>query len=467
MFALAMVVFPLFQAIAQTPAASPWQLAGSNPSRYVMAAAGSATDEKGATLTLRSITEGSGFGTVTAIIPADTLRNHRVRLSAEIEAQAISGSASVWIRVDSGSQTLALDNGADQGVRGTTGARHMDVELYVPRSATRLVFGLLVSGTGTATAHDVRLVARPVADTNGGIGPEAGRVLDSAFAIVRRASLWRDTVTWSRVEPEVRRIAAGAESAADVYPALRTLLARLGDRHSFFLRPQGAQSFRTGGAENPKPVVRVYRPGVGYVSVPGYSGGDQSAALAYARSMQESLAQAAADGAGTCRWIVDLRSNGGGNMWPMLGGLRPFLGEEGLGSFVNPGASTRPWHARDQVNVAVSPGLVPLESANVAVLTGPRTASSGEAVTISFRGRPRTRSFGLATAGVSTANTAFRLPDGSLMFLTTAVEADRTGRKYGEKIEPDEKIDATLSTATEDAQIARALAWLEAQDCER
>jgi hypothetical protein len=62
---------------------------------------------------------------------------------------------------------------------------------------------------------------------------------------------------------------------------------------------------------------------------------------------------------------------------------------------------------------------------------------------------------------------SFRLPDGSLIFLTTAVEADRTGREYGEKIEPDEKIDATASTATEDAQIARGLAWLKAQACER
>lgn len=86
--------------------------------------------------------------------------------------------------------------------------------------------------------------------------------------------------------------------------------------------------------------------------------------------------------------------------------------------------------------------LSPLVSAWVAVLTGPRTASSGEAVAIAFRGRPDTRSFGLPTAGLSTANGTFPLPDGSMLLLTAAVDADRTGRKYRDKVDPDETIGA-------------------------
>jgi C-terminal processing protease CtpA/Prc len=109
--------------------------------------------------------------------------------------------------------------------------------------------------------------------------------------------------------------------------------------------------------------------------------------------------------------------------------------------------------------------LAPLESANVAVLTGPRTASSGEAVTISFIGRPRTRSFGLPTAGLSTANATMTLPDGAMILLTTAVEADRTGKRYGEKLAPDEVLPAAASGATDDPQLDRAVAWLKSQAC--
>jgi C-terminal processing protease CtpA/Prc len=389
-----------------------------------------------------------------------------VRISADIETKEVSTSASVWIRADSGERMLVLDNGTDQGIRGTTDSpKHMDVTVFVPKSATTLVFGLLVSGSGEATARNVRIAARPVATANSPLAPEAQRELDAAFAMVRRGSMWRDTVTWSKVEPEVRAIAAGSETASDTYPAIRELLARLGDHHSFLMKPQGAAAFRTGGAQNPRPAVRVQTDGVGYISVPAYSGVEKTAAEAYVRAVHDSLAGAAANGAGTCRWILDLRTNGGGNMWPMLAGLRPFLGEAGLGSFVTAEGSAPLWHARDMIDLPPGAALLPLESANVAVLTGPRTASSGEAVTISFIGRPRTRSFGLPTAGLSTANSTLTLPDGAMILLTTSVEADRNGKRYGEKITPDEMIPATPAGVAGDPQLDRAIAWLRSQSC--
>jgi carboxyl-terminal processing protease len=444
-----------------------WSLGGSNPSGYVMAADGSPMSAAGATLSLRSTNSTpSAFGSLSAAIPADTLAGRRVRISADIEAKDVSKATSVWLRADSSGKVLILDNGLDRGIKGgTISPSHMDVTINVPSSATTLVFGLLLSGTGEATARNVRIIARPAVTAGTPLAPAAQRELDSAFAIVRSRSLWRDTVTWSRVEPDVRAIAAGSETAADTYPAIRALLLRLGDHHSFLMKPQGAAAFRAGGAENQRPVVRVQTDGVGYISVPAYSGGDKTAAESYVRTVHDLLARAVSDGAGTCRWILDLRTNGGGNMWPMLGGLRPFVGEVGLGSFVSAAGSSPLWHARDHVDLRPPATLAPLESANVAVLTGPRTASSGEAVTISFIGRPRTRSFGLPTAGLSTANTTMTLPDGAMILLTTAVEADRTGKRYGEKLTPDEVIPAAASGATEDPQMDRAIAWLKLQSC--
>ena len=462
-------VVPVLSAlhVARAQDGRKWTLGGSKPADYVMTADGSPMASAGATLSLRStVPTANGFGSLSTAIPADTLTGRRVRISADIETRDVSMSASVWLRVDSSGRVLVLDNGVDQGLKGTsTNPKHMEVTLYVPTSATALVFGLLLSGTGEATARNVRIVARPAVTANTPLAPEAQRELDSALAIVRRGSLWRDTVTWSRVEPEVRALAAGSETASDTYPAIRALLARLGDHHSFLMRPQGATAFRTGGAENPRPLVRVQMDGIGYISVPAYAGADQAAATAYVRAVHDSLVRAVANGAGTCRWILDLRTNGGGNMWPMLGGLRPFAGEAGLGSFVSATGSGPLWHARDQVDLQPPPTLAPLESANVAVLTGPRTASSGEAVTISFIGRPRTRTFGLPTAGLSTANATMILPDGAMILLTTAVEADRTGRRYGEKLTPDEVIPAGATGATDDPQADRAIEWLKSQSC--
>lgn len=451
---------------AEAQDAFQWLLAKPS-SGYTAQADGSPLAAPGATLSLQSTSaETSSFGTVTAIMSEDSLAGRRIHISGDLETIEVSRSASLWVRADSGAKVLALDNGLEQGIIGTTtGSKHMDVMVYVPKSTTRLVFGLLLRGTGKATARNVRLVASPVIALGTPLGVEAHRELDAALDIVRRASLWRDTVTWSRVEAEVRLMAAGSESAAETYPAIRMLLTRLGDHHSFLMMPRSASAFHAGGAQNPRPEVRVQSKGIGYISVPAYGGADKAAAESYVRAVYDSLARSVASGAGTCRWIVDLRSNRGGNMWPMLGGLRPFLGKAGLGSFVSAAGSAPLWHARDVVDVAPPSILSPLDSANVAVLIGPSTASAGEAVTISFIGRPHARTFGSPTAGLSTANATNRLPDGAMILLTVAVEADRTGKRYGHAIEPDEVIPSAQNGAMDDPQLDRAITWLRAQPC--
>ena len=39
---------------------------------------------------------------------------------------------------------------------------------------------------------------------------------------------------------------------------------------------------------------------------------------------------------GACRYIVDLRGNDGSNMWPMLNGVAPLLGDSPFGRMVSP-----------------------------------------------------------------------------------------------------------------------------------
>lgn len=248
-----------------------------------------------------------------------------------------------------------------------------------------------------------------------------------------------------------------------MYPAITALLQRLGDHHNFLESPSRRVAEREVGS-NPALQTRVLSERVGWMSVPGYAGNDADSTRAYAARMHAAL-RAMAPRA-VCGWVVDLRPNTGGNVWPMLAGLQPFLGPDTLGSFVvrttsgptrAPGSSG--WVAGAHVTAAPPRDLTSLASAYVAVLTGPRTASSGEAVAIAFRGRPRTRSFGLPTAGLSTAPAGFPLPDGALLMLTTATDADRMGRPYGGTVMPDEAVQ-DRGTGVEDAALAAAVRWL-------
>jgi hypothetical protein len=448
--------------LAQQPA---WTKGGTPGGDHVIVAAtGSAFEGAGASLTLRSNTAPpSMVGTVEASVSADSFRGRRVRLKADIDARGVAGNTSPFLRVEGPAGRLAFDWGNQNPLTGTASG-HREATVYVPNEATRLVFGLIMSGSGEAAAHGLRFEALPPVSIDAPLAPAAQRLLDSAIALVRTNALWRDTVTWSKVEPRVRAIAAGSTTTADVYPAIRALLTSLGDHHSFLMPPDATRQFQTGGAQNPRPEVRALADSIGYISVPAYSGDDGAAMKRYVVEVHDALTATAAKT--SCRWIVDLRGNGGGNMWPMLGGLRPFLGEAGLGSFVGSKGPGPLWHARDVVDVPLTPALASLDSAYVAVLTGPRTGSSGEAVTISFIGRPRTRSFGLPTAGLSTANGEYSLPDSSMILLTVSVEADRNGKRYGGKIDPSEIVAADPTGG--DAQLARATAWLRAQPgCQR
>lgn len=285
-------------------------------------------------------------------------------------------------------------------------------------------------------------------------------VLEAAIALIKENALRRDAVAWDVVEPRARAMAAGATKSSDVYPAIRYLIDQLGDNHSRLATPDQTAAFFSGGAQNPAVETRALPRNVGYVGMPGYSGADTSAMWTYTTRTHRAIESTARSAA--CGWIVDLRQNTGGNMWPMLAGLKPFLGSAELGSFENAGGRGAPWVAGQNVDID-PPAALDLTSAWVAVLTGPRTASSGEVVAIAFRGRPRTRSFGEPTAGLSTANRTFVLPDGAMLVLTTAIDVDRNGRRYGEKVDPDENVgplNARAAGPDRDLALEAATTWL-------
>jgi carboxyl-terminal processing protease len=106
---------------------------------------------------------------------------------------------------------------------------------------------------------------------------------------------------------------------------------------------------------------------------------------------------------------VDLRGNVGGNMWPMLAGIGPLLGEgDDLGEFMNTSGHSV-WVYRSGTAAEVENGKLnaypsvagePYHVAglpNVAVLIDRSTGSSGEAIAVAFRGRADTRFFGQHT----------------------------------------------------------------------
>jgi carboxyl-terminal processing protease len=348
-----------------------------------------------------------------------------------------------------------------------------------------------------------------------------------AFFVIQRNALMRDRVDWPAVRLEADRLRHGARSTRDTYPAIQLVLQRLGDHHSHLVSPEGAREMRAGSnvtlgltalwperavatvspggpaeragvrpgdviesvdgeaprhvlgvvllpwgrpvvlglRRGPEPisvhltpqsmpfnhpaVVRSLQGGFGYIDIPGVVGGGGSFDTDAVTAIR------GIDTAPICGWVVDLRRNVGGNMWPMLHAVRPVLGEG------NPFTYRFGKGPRSQEPVYSLKQPAPA----VAVLTSRLTVSSGELLTIAFRGPDSTRTFGEATGGVSTSNMTVPLVDGAILVLTVSRAADRTGREYDGPIEPDEPvaIDWTRIGSDDDPVIRTATDWLREQ----
>ena len=280
--------------------------------------------------------------------------------------------------------------------------------------------------------------------------------------IVEQNSINRYKIDWPNYKDQVWAKVGSAKTIVEAESAMVLALALLKDNHSQIVIDNKRSLYGGVGCQAAPAITTstIAEPAIGYVEVRGFSGTDPEG-IALAQAIQNDIARQ--DDKKLKGWIVDLRRNVGGNMYPMIAGLGPLLGEGRCGNFYDADNNLKATYAyqngvallNQSSMVAVSrPYRLLNENANVAVLIGSATASSGEATTIAFVGRANTRLFGAASCGVSTGNSQYDLPFyGYRLNLFTVNIGDRTGKIYGGEIKPDELV-------TEDQVLARAVKWI-------
>ena len=335
------------------------------------------------------------------------------------------------------------------------------------------------------------------------ITADAAAFLDNALDTMRQHALHAQSVDWAAVRTEAFKRAGGAFNPIDTYPAIYWALVQLGDPGAHLRLPPGlypdqiallqqaerdAVNNAPAGAREqtsvPTPftsrrlpeghIVTVQGRNFGFIVLPRCSAKDNDGLLLYAADVRRILTELTAQN--PKGWVVDLRGNTGGNMWPMLAGIGPILGDGSVGSFVaNDGnvswfyqdgkTGTRNPAGLETVSLTLEeePVLQTPSAAPVAILVDNSTASSAEAITIAFHGRPASRSFGSRTAGKSTAVQPFKLDDGAELYLTTAIDADRSGKPYPDGFTPDQVISfngGSMPQESNDQVLLAAQTWL-------
>ncbi|WP_456362423.1 S41 family peptidase [Xanthomonas arboricola] len=439
----------LFCMHATAGAAAPWQLVAGGTDYQLDAAQGDVQAAEGARLRLSAgANRTAAFGAVAVHLDAVALRGQSLALDGFLQTSKAVPGANLWMRaVDAKGKVVAFETSQSERVSGSAQA-HRGIEMQIPEQANRLAVGVVLAGDGAVEVTRLRLIAQPVVDV-----ASATEILDVAIPAIRDHALQRSRIDWAAREPQLRAQAAGMREAG-AYTAIEALIAELDDGHSFLMRPTAHRQMEARAAARPAVQARLLPPDVGYVEVIGLMTSSNDVRGAHQRALAGALDGMASQA--RCGWIIDLRKNTGGTMWPMVNGLQALLGDQVLGYFVDVAGKQTPWQAR-----AVPTGE-PRQSQTglpVAALIGPRTASAGEMVAIAFRGRPATRSFGQPSAGQTTSNRSVDLPGGGVLAIASSVLLDRNGQRVDGALQPDEVLGAQTDP------IATAAQWLRAQQC--
>ena len=105
-----------------------------------------------------SYKEGS-FGAKSASIPADFIGN-QIMLKGFLKTTDVVGYAGLWMRVeDAEGEIVSFNNMADQEINGTRDWASYGFTLDLPENSKKIVYGILLVGTGTMWADNLEITA--------------------------------------------------------------------------------------------------------------------------------------------------------------------------------------------------------------------------------------------------------------------------------------------------------------------
>ena len=280
------------------------------------------------------------------------------------------------------------------------------------------------------------------------VPPSAEIYGKNALSTIDKNGIFAGNDEWKSTYNECLKMIENAKSYDDTYDAIRKALSVGGGKHSMLMTKSESQD-TTESYDEVLPTVSLDGD-IAIIKLPDFLG-TAEAGQKYAKVAEDFIHENRDKIKGV---VLDLRGNTGGDMGPMATAVSSLL----------PDGELVYYHYRSyDVPVTLKNGVVsnagtggkslyPEEKLNVpvAILTDDMTASSGEALTLCFRGLENTRTFGAPTAGYTSVNMLYNMYDGAQMYLTVAFDKARTGEIFKETpIEPDVATDSPLEAALE------------------
>lgn len=280
------------------------------------------------------------------------------------------------------------------------------------------------------------------------VPPSAETYGKNALSTIDKNGIFAGNDEWKSTYNECLKMIESAKSYDDTYDAIKKALSVGGGKHSMLMTKSESQD-TTESYDEVLPTVSLDGD-IAIIKLPDFLG-TAEAGQKYAKVAEDFIHENRDKIKGV---VLDLRGNTGGDMGPMATAVSSLLPDGELvyyhyrsydipvtlknGVVSNAGTGGKSLYPEEKLNVPV------------AILTDDMTASSGEALTLCFRGLENTRTFGAPTAGYTSVNMLYNMYDGAQMYLTVAFDKARTGEIFKETpIEPDVATDSPLEAAIE------------------
>jgi carboxyl-terminal processing protease len=278
---------------------------------------------------------------------------------------------------------------------------------------------------------------------------ETRKFIKEVKSTINEKSIVAENMDWAEIDKELSSIPFTGNHEIDkenVYGVLERSLKNAGDNHSVFLSRQVSSEITRIQKENVYATSKYLDSNIGYLKIPHCITFDYQKDLEFADTIIKQIEKL--DAFEIDKWIIDLRDNSGGNVWPMLSGLTPIIGDGLINYSIAKSKETPNYIKQGSISNYKASTVVyntKRKFKKIAVLVNQHTASSGEMLAISLLGFENTRVFGYKTRGLTTFNSTFSFKEGTMLFLATGFMADKNKKIYRNGITPDMFLENDLS----------------------
>lgn len=306
--------------------------------------------------------------------------------------------------------------------------------------------------------------------------------IDKTLLVIHENALNKDKIDWNSLRQDIYEKTKNAANIQTALPVYSYLFEKIEDHHGWLSYKNknyrwitNTQKLNNEAVKNAvkkydKVYATIINKNIGYVRIPGNNDFGAKKMDSIAANIVDEIDKINSNK--IAGWIIDLRLNTGGNMYPMMAGISDLIGgNEKIGGFVTSDKKSEgEWLLKDG-NMYIDANQVlnrkklktPIKKQlPIAVLISGYTASSGEMTAISLIGRKKTKLFGEESAGFTTTNQGFKIDANSGLNLAVGYVVDRTGKIYIENVKPDVEIinGDNFEDLNKDKKISESTKWL-------